>query len=154
MQHELLPWNFWGSQKSQQFDLLPQVSPNSKVTFFENLMSLNSGCIYNKALFLYSTFHLQSSTLFYYMEVAAAPIPSTLSIIPVLKSHRIYRNVNFVLREYLKQHSSTALWKKKKVKLPTCFFIQGKKFQEQLWLGFIRDDSTLIFYISKELINQ
>lgn len=45
----------WGSQKTQQLDLLPQRSSNSKVTFFckSDVTEQQSVYTYNKALVLY-----------------------------------------------------------------------------------------------------
>lgn len=59
----------WGSQQTQQYDLLPLRGSNSKVTLFEKLKSLNSRVYIQQSidLILYCTFHPQSFTCYFTM---------------------------------------------------------------------------------------
>lgn len=124
-----IEWNMqreWGSQKTQQLDLLPKRSFNSKVTFLENLMSLN------RRVYIQPSISLVHS-IFKVLHVISL-ITWKLLLHPSLLCYLLSPSWNH--SENKKKHELRAqsiwnnivqLYLEKTVKLPTYFFIQGQE---------------------------
>lgn len=124
-----IEWNMQrdrGSQKTQQLDLLPQRSFNSKVTFLENLMSLN------RRVYIQPSISLVHS-IFKVLHVISL-ITWKLLLHPPLLCYLLSPSWNHSENKKKHELHAQSIWNnivqlhlEKTVKLPTYFFIQGQE---------------------------